>query len=177
MAHDHFGRQLWISFGIIAVSIILAGGGLYFFGSDLSANADSIMLARTTLNDQDAAVTNLADLKRQGVQAAPYQAAIDQLVPGQYGLVPFSQWFAQEGTVYSVSANASFQGAAVPSAGAVPGTVAFSFTVTGSLSDVVSFFEFISTKSSGFLVAFNSFNVTNDGTGYTASGNGVVFSQ
>lgn len=177
MGNERFTRHLWISFGIVAASIIIAGGALYFFANNLSASADAIVSARTAVNGQDAAVANLADLKQQAVQAAPYQTAIDELIPDQYGLVPFTQWFAQQGGPYNVAASAAFQGGVTPSSGSTPGNIAFSFTASGSLGNIISFLEFVSTQSSGFLVAFNAFNVTSNGTDYTITGGGTVFSQ
>jgi hypothetical protein len=177
MVNERFAQRLWISFGIIVASIALAAGALYFFSGDLSANANAIVNARAALDEQAVAVANLASLKQQATQAAQYQAAISQLVPGQYGLVTFTQWFADQGKKYSVSANAAFQGAAVPAQGAAPGTAAFSFTAAGSLDGLTSFLDFIGAKSSEFLVSFNSFNVTGDGTNYSVTGQGTVFSQ
>jgi hypothetical protein len=177
METKQFAKKLWISFGIIVVSIAIAGGALYFFSGDLSANADAIVAARAALNQQTTAVENLASLKQQAVTAAQYQAAINQLVPNPYGLVAFPQWFGQQGLRSAVTANASLQGEPTPSAGTTPGYSSFSFTVTGSLAGISSFMDFVSTKSSGYLVAFNSFNITTQGSSYSATGLGTVFSQ
>ena len=174
---NHFARRLWLSFGIIVASIVIAAGALYFFAGNLSANADAIVSARAALNKQNSVVANLAGLKQQAAQAAQYQTAMGQLVPNQYGLVTFEQWFSEQGAKYHVSASASFQGAATPSAGSTPGSAAFSFTVSGSLDDVDSFLNFVSAQSPDFLIAFNSFNVTGDGINYNATGLGTVYSQ
>ena len=160
MTNEHFARRLWIGFGIIIASIIIAGGALYFFSGDLSANAAAIVSARGALNEQDAAVANLAGLKQQAAQAAQYQAAMDQLVPDQYGLVTFTQWFAAQGTQYNVSASAEFQGEPISSDGTTPGSAPFTFTVSGSIANLTSFLDAIGAKSSGFLVLITSYNIT-----------------
>ncbi len=175
--NERFAKRLWIGFGIIVASIAITWGALYFFIGDLSANADAIVSARAALNRQNAAVANLASLKGQAAQAAQYEAAISQLVPSQYGLVAFAQWFTAQGKNYGVNATAEFQGSVTPSQGSTPGSAIFSFSASGSLSNLAAFFDFVSAKSSGFLVAFNTFDVTGDGTNYSIQGQGTVFSQ
>ncbi|GEM_PF-2271251 len=177
MVNEQFSKKLWISFGIVVASFAIAGGALYFFAGDLSANADAIVIARAALYQQNSAVANLASLKQQAVQAVRYQSAMDQLVPNQYNLVTFTQWFTDQGRQFNVDANAEFQGSAMPSQGSAPGSDAFSYTATGSVSNIASFLDFVSAKSSGFLVLFNSFNITGGGTSYSAQGQGTVFSQ
>lgn len=177
MVNERFSQRLWISFGIIVASIAVAGGALYFFSNDLAANAQAIVSARARMNAQNSAVANLASLEQQDVQAAAYQNAIDQLLPDQYGLVNFAQWFSKEGAQYNVNANASLQGPVTPSRSTAPGNAVFSFTVSGSLSDIASFMHFVSAKSSKFLVTFGTFNITSDGSVYDASGQGMIFSQ
>jgi hypothetical protein len=177
MVNERFIKRLWISFGVVIVGIVIASAALYFFAGNLSATADTIVSARTALTDQNAAVANLASLKQQAAQAAQYEPAISHLVPNQYGLVPFSQWFTQQGTAHNVTADAMLQGTVTPSVGSTPGSAAFSFTATGSLSDIASFLDFVSAKTSEFLVTLSSFNVTTNGTNYSIAGNGMVFSQ
>jgi hypothetical protein len=177
MVNEHFARRLWIGFGIIIMSIVIAGGALYFFAGDLSANAAAIVSAHAAVNAQNAAVANLASLKQQATQAAQYQAAMNQLVPDQYGLVTFTQWFVAQGKQYNVDASANFQGAAIPSGGETSGTAPFTFSATGSLADLTSFLDAIGEKSSSFLIAFGSLDVTTAAGGYTITGNGTIFSR
>jgi hypothetical protein len=177
MGNEHFARSLWIGFGIIVASIIIAGGALYFFAGDLSANASAIVSAREALDEQNTAVANLASLKQQKTRAAQYQAAMDQLVPDQYGLVTFTQWFVTQGTQHNVEASANFQGSANPSGGDTPGTAPFTFIATGSLADLTAFLDAVGEKSSNFLISFESLNVTTGNSEYTITGNGIIFSR
>lgn len=55
-----FARRLWISFGVIAVSIIAAIVAIYYLTDDLSAQAAAIVQARTAVQNANAAVANLA---------------------------------------------------------------------------------------------------------------------
>ena len=95
METKQFAKKLWISFGIIVVSIAIAGGALYFFSGDLSANADAIVAARAALNQQTTAVENLASLKQQAVTAAQYQATNPGLTAIRGG-VKSGQWSLSE---------------------------------------------------------------------------------
>ncbi len=175
MVKDRFAKQLWIGFVIIAVSFFIAAAALYFFAGDLSANADAIVSARATVQNQTAAVANLANLEQQAPQAARYQAAMNQLLPDQYGIVPFAQWFGGVGKQYGVTANASFQGAMVQAQGTTPGTASFSFNAQGSPSNIVSFLNAVGAKSSGFLLTINSFDITVNGATANATGQGTLF--
>ena len=176
MINEHFGRKLWISFGIVMASIAITAGAFYFFAGDLSAKATAVVAARTSLEQQSSAVANLANLKHQAPIAAQYLAAMDQLLPDQYGLVTFGQWFSDTGKQYGVSANATInQDAVIPSSGSSPGVATLSFSATGSLDNITAFLHFVSAKSSVFLVVFDSFNITGDGTSYTAVGQGTIF--
>lgn len=179
MVKDRFSKQLWMSLGIIVISILISGGVLYFFTGDLSANADAIMAAHATIQTQNDALANLANLKQQAPQAAQYQAEIHQLIPDQYGLVPFAQWFKDEGSRYNVTADAVFQGSIVPAQGSTPGTISFSFNVQGTPSNLISFLDTVSatSTSSGFLLTINSFNITMNGTSANATGQGTLFSR
>src|SRR6185437_3548916 len=98
MFKDRFTKQFWISLGIIAASIIIAVVVLNYFAGDMDAQASAIVSARGQAQAQTAAIANLAALKSQAPQAAQYQAAIDGLLPDQYNLVTFPQWFARLGT-------------------------------------------------------------------------------
>ena len=172
-----FTRGLWISFGGIAISIVVAVGAIYYLAGDLSAQADAIARVRAQVQDETVAVGNLASLKAQAPQAEQYQTAIDGLIPGQYGLVTFSQWFQDMGKQYGVTAAASFQGAVTPAQGTVPGTVVFSFNASGPPSNVETFLDAVSRRATGFLLSIDSFNVSMNGTDYQVAGRGTLFSQ
>ena len=172
-----FARGLWISFGVIVVSIIFAIGAIYYLANDLSAQADAIVRARAQVQNETTAVGNLANLKAQAPQAEQYQAAINDLIPGQYGLVTFDQWFQGIGKQYGVTATAAFQGAVTPAQGSTPGTVAFSFNASGPPSNVETFLDAVSRRATGFLLSIDSFNVSMNGTDYQVVGKGTLFSQ
>jgi hypothetical protein len=175
MEKKRFTRQLWISFGIIVGGIAIAIGILTFFSGQISSEADAIVSDRATVRSNADAVANLAQLESGAPQAAQYQEAIDQLLPDQYGLVTFIQWFAQSGNKYGVTANAAFQGTVTPSAGTTPGTAQFSFSAQGSPSAVAAFLDGVSAKSSGFLLTLTSFDVTGGGSNENITGQGTLF--
>lgn len=177
MVKDRFIRQWWISAGIIVASIAIAAGILYFFSEKLSAEANAIVTDREMLQEKTDAVAELAQLEADAPPAARYQAAIDQLLPNQYGLVTFTQWLGQLGTKYNVTANAAFQGSVVPSSGTTAGAAQFSFSAEGSPSDVAAFLDDMNARSSGFIISLASFDVVNNGANETVTGQGTVFSR
>ncbi|MGD1003520.1 MAG: hypothetical protein ABR884_03020 [Minisyncoccia bacterium] len=175
MEKKRFTRRLWISFGIVIGGIAIAIGMLAFFSGRISSEADAIVSDRATVRSKTDALANLAQLESGVPQAAQYQEAIDQLLPDQYGLVNFTQWFAQSGNKYGVDANAAFQGSVTPSAGTTPGTAQFSFSAQGSPSAVAAFLDGMSVKSSGFLLTLTSFDVTGGGPNENMTGQGMLF--
>jgi len=177
MFKDRFTKQFWISLGIIAASIIIAVVVLNYFAGDMDAQASAIVSARGQAQAQTAAIANLAALKSQAPQAAQYQAAIDGLLPDQYNLVTFPQWFARLGTQYGVSANATITGSLTPSAGATPGSTSFSFGVSGKGSAVTDFLDVMSTKAPGFILTIGMLDVTSDGNNYNVTGQGTLFTR
>jgi Tfp pilus assembly protein PilO len=175
MDKKRFIRQIWISVGVIVGGIAIASGLLVFFSGNISAEADTIVSDRSTVENKTDALANLAKLESEAPQAAQYQSAINQLLPNQDGLVVFTQWISQLGEKYGVTANAAFQGSVVPSAGATPGSAQFSFSVEGSPADIADFLNGMDKKATGFLLTLASFNVTGNGSNETMTGQGTLF--
>lgn len=177
MGRNQFVRQLWISAGVIVGSIAIAAGAMAFFSGGLSSQADAIVNDRAIVQSKTDALANLAQLESEAPQAAQYQAAMDQLLPDQYGLVTFTQWLAQLGAKYNVTTNAAFQGSVTPANGITPGTAQFSFTAQGAPQDLTDFLDGMNTKSSGFLLTLTSFDVTGQGSTESITGQGMLFSR
>ncbi len=175
MVKERFTRQLWISFGIIVGSIAIAAGVLAFLSGGISAQADAIVTDRAAVQSNTNILADLTQLKSEAPQAAQYQAAMNQLLPDQYGLVTFTQWLAQLGAKYNVTTNVAFQGSVVASAGTTPGTAQFSFSAEGSPEDVADFLDGMNEKSTQFLIALTSFDVTSAGSNENITGQGTLF--
>jgi Tfp pilus assembly protein PilO len=175
MVKERFVRQLWISGGVIVVSIALSAGILWYLSNSVSAEANAIAVDRSALANKNTNLANLAELEAAAPQAARYEDAIDQLLPDQEDLVTFTQWLAQVGEKYNVTTDAVFQGSVTPPVGTAPGTVQFSFSAAGSMDDLAAFLNAINEQSSGFLVTINSFTVTSGGSSETMTGEGTVF--
>ena len=175
MIKDRFMRRFWISMSIIVGSIVVAGLAIDYFSGSLSAEANIIVGDRTTIQRNTDAVASLAQLKSAAPQAARYQAAMDQILPDQYGLVTFTQWFSQLGQKYNVTTNAAFQGSVVPTAATVAGSAQFSFSAVGSPADISAFLNAVDSTTSGFIVSLSTFDVASDGTNETITGQGQLF--
>lgn len=173
----NFTKHLWISLGIIFAAAIAASVALYFLSSDLDAQATKIISDKTLVVQQAAVVGILANLTSDAAQAAQYTNAINQLLPPYDQLIGFPQWVVNIGQAHHVTASVAFQGSNTPAAGSVPGSDNFSLTATGAPSDIVSFLQDIESQSPGFLLAIDSFDLTNNGTSDQLSAHGRVFSQ
>jgi hypothetical protein len=173
----NLSRRLWISLGVIGASIAIAVFAIVYFAGDITLKGNAVVAARANVDDQIQDVANLANLEQDAKKAQGYEAAIEALLPDQYGLVNFGPWFTSTGEQYGVTANATLQGTATPSQGPVPGNIAFTFTAQGAPSSIEAFLDAVSEKAPGFVVAITTFDVTGDGSGYQVSGDGTVFSR
>lgn len=174
---ESFKKQWWINFGIIFGIIIAAGAGLYYLSVNLAAQSAKIVSDRNLVAAQTAAVGNLARLKDESTRSAPYLAAMEKLLPTHDQLFGFSQWMSTLASAHGVSASVAFSGTKVQATDASLGSDNFSLTASGSLTNLISFLADMETKSPGFLLKIDSFNVASDQSGYTLSAQGKVFSR
>ncbi len=113
-AADHFKKQLWISSGVIAGSIIIAGVALFLLAGHIDSLANKITAARQAAADESAAYGMIAMLKTGAAAATQYQAAMDKLLPTQDGVIAFSGQVSQLAARDGVTASFAFQGDATP---------------------------------------------------------------
>jgi Tfp pilus assembly protein PilO len=173
-------RPFIISLSIILGSAITAAAGLYFLADNISATAVKIVADRADIDKQTGSLGVLAALKGQAVQAETYQAAMDNLLPTQDGLIDFSQWIAGIAAQNQVAANVSFNGNPVAPPPAAPGQTApgqapFSLSITGSLNNIIAFLSDIESQTPGFLLRLTSFDLESTNGSYQWSGQGTVF--
>jgi len=173
----NFKKQLWISFSIIFGAVAVASVALYFLSSDLDAQAAKIISDKTLVAQQTALVGILANLKSDAVQATQYAAAMNKLLPSHDELISFPQWIAAVGQAHAVSAVVTFQGNNAAATEALPGSDGFSLSATGAATDIVAFLNDLEMRSPGFLLAIDSFDLTNNGSSYQLSVQGRVFSK
>lgn len=174
---ENFKQRLWLGFGIILGSIIIASVALYFLSGDINTQAAAILDQKTADQNQTEAVANLANLKSAAPAAAQYEVAMDRLLPDQFGLVGFSQWLNQVGGQYGVTATFTFQGnPGAPTPGTL-GTAAFSLTAQGpTIQDLTAFLHNIESQAPGFLLSISSFNLTG-GVNPSLTAQGILFFQ
>jgi len=174
----NFNRRLLLSVGVIAVSVIATVAALVYLSGDLGTYASKLVSSRVTMQANTAALARLAELKRDSQPAAVYQAAINSLLPTKNNLINVPPAITALATADGVTATFSFQGnPSVPPAGSV-GTVPFSLGAQGPLNNVTSFLADVETKTTGFLLTINSFDVVNNGAGTAnLTGNGVIYFQ
>ena len=170
-------KQLWISGAIIFGSMVVAAAVVYYLSFDIAAKAKAIADDRSLTDQKTGVLAVLAGLKAQAPQAAAYQAAIDQLIPSQDGLIGFGGWLNQIASSDGVTANFSFDGDPVPASGNIPGYVAFSLNASGPINNIVNFLDDIESKSPGFLLSIKSFDLTEQTANYQIVAQGQLFSR
>jgi hypothetical protein len=101
-------------------------------------------------------------LETTAPEAALYEAAMEKLLPDQYGLVDFGPWLTKLGNQYGVTASFSFQGnPSAPPAGTL-GSAPFSLTAQGdSIQSLTNFLKDIESQAPGYLLSISSFDLSN----------------
>ena len=173
----NFKKQLWISFGIIFGAIAVASIALYFLSSDLDAQAAKIISDKTLVAQRAAIVGVLASLKSNAVQATQYADAMNKLLPSHDELIGFPQWIASVSQAHNVSVSVVFRGDNTTATNSTPGSDGFSLSATGAAADIVAFLNDLEARSPGFLLAIDSFDLTNNASSYQLSVQGRVFSR
>jgi hypothetical protein len=177
----HIKRQLLTSAAIIVGSIVAAAGILYVMVGRIDSTTGDIVKNEGIINDQAGLLGVVASLKQQASQASVYRAAINQLLPGQNGLIGFSQWVTDIANRYQVTASVSFQNntltGAAKAGSAQLGQMPFSLSANGTPDNLKAFFEDLESKSGGFLVSFSGFDMSNSSPDYKLTAQGIVFFQ
>lgn len=170
-------KQLWISVGIIVGVVIVASAALYFLSGDVTAQADKIVSDRAHVALANSAVSVLASLKSDAALAAPYKVQMDEILPTHNELVGFPQALNALGQADNVSVSFAFQGGGTATTPSTPGSDSFSLNVTGTPSNLAAFLKDLESQKSGFIVAIDSFDFSNNGTTYRLTSQGRVFSR
>jgi len=160
---NHFNRYVCVSFGIISGAFIVAVAAFYFLAADISSRASVVSANRAQIAKQNNSLASFAEIKQDSDEASKYKAAMDKLLPAQDELINYPKWLQNVAATYNITADFSFTANTVPAAAASPGTVGFSLTVEGENNNLVSFLKNIESQAPGFLLSFDSFNLTKNG--------------
>jgi hypothetical protein len=172
---DNFNRYLWTSLGILFVSIVVAVGALNFLLGDIASRSNAIAVARALVVKQNDSLAAFAEIKQDSAKAAEYKMAMDKLLPAQDELINFPQWLQGVAATYGVTVSFSFTADTAPATPASAGSIGFSLTAEGGNDSVVSFLNDLESKASGFLLSFNSFDLTRDGENTKVVTGGSLF--
>jgi hypothetical protein len=172
-----FAKQLWLSSGIILVSVIAAFIGIYLLSGSTSAQADKIISDRTLIAQQAAVLGSLAKLESDAPHAADYMAAMDMLLPVHDDLISFPQWVTMLAGKYSVTVSFSFTGNNVVATPTAAGSDGFSLNADGTALNLVAFLNDLESHAPGFLLSLDSFSLTSDGPNYAFTSQGRLFSR
>jgi hypothetical protein len=172
---NDFVKKLSIGGGIILLSVIIATVAYFYFSGDLAAQAKQIVSDRNASQQQDDALSSLAGLKADSATAEHYNVAMNQLLPGQYGLAGFNGWLSAIGKNYNLTVDTTFQGTAIPAAAPTPGSIMFILEAKGPEGSMAPFLKSVASTTPGYIVSFSSLNFTNDGTQESLTAQGTLY--
>jgi hypothetical protein len=173
----NFKQKIWLDAGLILGSIAVAAVAVYFLSNDLNVQANKVISNKESLSGQNNSVEELALLKSQLPQAASYTAAMENLLPDQYGLINFGPWLNAIAARYNVVATYAFLNNPTLASVSAPGTMGFSLSVQGPQGSVDKFLKDIESQSAGFLLTLSSFDFTANSTGESLNAQGILFFQ
>lgn len=174
---NNLKKQLWISFSLVLATLIIASVALYYIAGDIAVKADKIVSDRTLIDQQTGAIAVLTNLKAQEPQAMSYEAAMENLLPTQDGLIGFGDWLNGIAATNQVSANFSFQENATLATANTPGDTGVSLSVSGPISNIENFLEDVESSSPGFLVSIDSFDLSQSNGSYQLTAQGDTYSR
>lgn len=172
---NSFNRYLWISFGMILGIVVITTVAFYFLVGDITLRSNVISANRALIAEKNNSLVTFAEIKQDSAQAAEYKTAMDKLLPTQKELINFPQWLQNVAVSYSVTANSSFATDMTPASSTAPGTIGFSLTAEGGNDNVISFLRNLESQAPGFLLSFNSFNLSQNGDDAKVVVGGNVF--
>ena len=172
---DPFKKQLLIRSAIVAGTVVVAGVVVFFLAANLAVAADAITANRQTIMSQAEQLATLENLKQNAPVAEKYQAAMDQLLASQDGLLIFPGQIAALGQTDGVTSDFSFASDITPSGADSPGSVGFSIDATGSVVNVIAFMKDLEVSAPVLLSQIDSFNLAGGQSGYTLTVEGKVF--
>lgn len=172
---DYFRRTVIVNSSIIAGSALVIGILLYMLGSYMDTTSKSIMQKRAALSFGSGIVERFSNLKRDAAVAERIQKDIDALLPPQEELISFPGYLEEAGRVYGLSISFSFDGNPTTPGAGQPGFAYFTVSTSGSLARIVEFLKNVETKSTKFIVGFDSTDISASGDVYRAKIGGRVF--
>jgi hypothetical protein len=172
-----FNKHFIIGLSVILGSILIAGIALFFLSGTVAGSVTAILADKSKISGQSNSVSAIAELKQEAAQAAPYQAAMDTLLPTQDKLIGFNAWISNIATADHVSATASFQGEPSPPLVGSAGQADFSIAATGSAQDITNFLTDVELRSAGFLLQLTSIDLIDQGSNYELTAQGMAFFQ
>jgi hypothetical protein len=141
----------------------------------VQAQRSKVVQDRVLIRERSAAITVLAELKRNAPRALQYESKLNAFLPTQEQLLDFPRTLENLARVRRLTLNFSFRGGQAPPRDGAPGLVSFELDVAGMLEDVLGFLHDVEFSPPRFLARFNAFDIVRTGEAYRLLTNGDVF--
>lgn len=171
---DEFKKYAWTGFAVIFCEVIVVAGAFYFLMGDIASRSNAIAATRVLVAQKNSSLAAFAEIKKDTAEAATYETAMDKLLPAQNDLINFPQWLQNFAATFNVTTNFLF-GETVAATPSAPGSIGFSLTAQGSEGDTLSFLKNLESQAPGFLLSFDSVNLTESGSGAKVVVTGEMF--
>ncbi len=173
--NNSFRRELLTSAAILVGGVLAVSLGLYWLSNDLDDLTVKIVTGRAVIAKQTQIIGDLAELKRDSIQARVYAQAISGLLVTKDQLIDFPHWLDELARSRHVDLSFSFDNTPVPAQGDLPAYNGFSIGVGGALENDIDFIRDIESRAPRFLVNLTSFEVVRNGSDYRITSHGQVY--
>ncbi|MFH1246611.1 MAG: hypothetical protein V1489_02445 [Candidatus Liptonbacteria bacterium] len=170
-------KEILVSAIIVGGSLVLFAAAFLFVSGRMDANVSRIESAQGAIQEHSAALESFAALKRDVPVAEKYQTQLTQLLPQPEELLGFNRSIDQVARVYGVSFRASFQGGIAESGNGLPGSYGIGIEADGSYDNLRKFVSDLESKTSRYLMRFDSIKFSARESGYHIALQGKVFSK
>lgn len=171
MSQD-FRKWLLIHGGIIAGTVLILGGALWYMRSDISSRIEAIRSKELQIALRLRASGLLAALKREREEAKPFEPKLQSFLPPRDQLIAFSRDLERLARARSVGLGFGF-GAETPATQDAAGTIGFTITVGGTPANILAYLEDI--ERSAFIIRIENVDLSGSGSIYSLASDGKVF--
>ena len=175
MEQKDFKKQLWFGVGIIVGSMVVFGVAFYIFAGNVKSSTDAIVRGRNDIIEESTFINSYSNLKENAPAVAAYQVAMNQLLAAQDNLIAFLSQLEGLSRNDNVTVSFSFVGDPVSATPTAPGHVGFHLEATGSLSNLTEFLKDMEASAPILLSEIDTFDLSQNGSGYALTADGKVF--
>jgi Tfp pilus assembly protein PilO len=168
-------RNLIRSAAIILGSFLFGFLAMWWLRYDIEVQSNNAERIKTRIDRDINLVANLARLKSDAQKASAYEKRLSSLLPQKDRLIDFRNFLEALASQRKVTTSFSFEGLGGPSNEGGISSIGFSLEMTGALSSIEGLIQDLEEKPRSYLLAFDSFDLSESSGSYRVLFRGKLF--